>query len=218
MKKLILIASLFALSNTGICQKHSLINTKDIRPLSFGAMPVIFVSADKGPGLGLELNTRYGLNKDFGVSVFGRMKSILQESRSNGYYNDYGPQPTSFESTNVFAIGATADYNLFRVITLQLKGGYEVEADVQQREMIPRAIFGGGLIVNFGKSKPHRVGHSLRIGVEFESNRTLEMTVPTADFSDFPYSQNMSTSQSNINAFSIQVGWNFQFYNIKRKK
>ena len=219
MKKILLIASLFAVSNIANCQKNTLINTKDIRPLSFGAMPVIFASADQGAGFGLELNTRYALTRNFGVGMFGRMKSLLDGTGSSSY-NEYAPvsSSTGIESRNIFGIGMSADYNIFRAIVLQVRGGYEAEADARQHKMIPRYIFGGGLIVNFGKSQTHKVAHSLRIGVDFESNRHLDITVPTADFSDFPYSQSLDETGATINAFSFQVGWNFQFHSIKRKR
>ena len=215
MKKLILIASLFAMSNIANCQKNSMINTKDLSPLSFGAMPVVFAN-DKGPGLGLELNTRYAVTKDFGIGVFGRMKSIFQEDNSS--YNEYGPTGSSVESINVFALGASADYNLFRSIVLQFRGGYETEANLDQNRMDSRYIIGGGLVINFSKSQSHKIGHSLRFAVDFESDRHLGITVPTLDFSDFPRSQSAGEKDAVINAFSFQVGWNFQFHSIKRKR
>jgi len=219
MKKLILIAGLFTIVSTANCQKNTLINTKDLSAFSFGAMPVIFASADQGAGLGLELNTRYALTQNFGVGAFGRMKSLLDGTGSSSY-NEYAPVATStgIESRNIFGAGITADYNIFRSLVLQVRGGYEAEADVTQRKMLPRFIVGGGLIINFNKSQTHKVGHSLRFMVDFENNRHFGITVPEPDFSDFPYSQSVNETGARINAFSFQVGWNFQFHSIKRKR
>ncbi len=217
MKKIILIASLIIVANTVKCQRNTMINTKDIAPLSFGVMPVVFASENRGPGIGLELNTRYAATKNVGVSLFGRMKSIVDDNTS--YADDeLVPSGNATVSRNVFAIGTQLDYHLLRAINVQLRGGYEVEADPVRREMTPRLIYGGGLIFNLSNSQAHKIGHSLRVGVDFETNRTISTDIPTADFSDFPYSQGVGVSTVLIHSYSIQVGWNFQFYSIKRKR
>ncbi|PCI96496.1 MAG: hypothetical protein COB15_10035 [Flavobacteriales bacterium] len=213
MKKIILIASLIAISNTGFCQRNTMINTKDISPFSIGAMPIMFASENRGPGFGLELNTRYAASKNIGVSLFARMKSIMEE---DSYYNEYGPSENTVVGRNVFAVGTALDYHLFRAVNLQLRAGYEVEADPQKREMKPRFIYGGGLLFKLSNSQNHKIGHSLRVGIDFESDRTIVADYPTVDLADFPYSQNFSTNSATINSFSLQVGWNFQFHSIKR--
>ncbi|MGB0886771.1 MAG: hypothetical protein ACPGSL_01500 [Vicingaceae bacterium] len=219
MKTLTLIAGLFLTVNMGFSQKHTMINSKDISPLSFGAMPVFFASMDEGGGLGLEINGRHALTKDLGAGVFGRMKSLINET-SSSTYNEYSLEPTSngLETSNIFSVGAVMDYHLFRAITLQLRGGYELEADNDARKMNPRIIYGGAVIVNFSKSQSHKIAHSLRIGVDFETNNRIDVLYPAVNFSDFPYAQNIDEGNANIHRFSLQVGWNFQFHSIKRKR
>ena len=133
MRKVILVTSLFITISTVNGQRNTMINTKDLSPFSVGAMPVIFVSSEDGPGLGLELNARYGITKEFGVGIFGRMKSIMKDnssyydgygsSNNSVYYGDYGSSDNIIESTNVFAVGAALDYHLFNAVALQLRGG-----------------------------------------------------------------------------------------------
>ncbi len=217
MKKVILIASLFAMINVAKGQKNTMINTKDISPVSFGAMPIMFVSEDKGPGLGLELNTRYAATKNLGVNLFGRVKTTLAE---DPYYDAYGTPSSKGDlvGRNIFALGTALDYHLVRAINLQLRVGYELEADPQKREMNPRFIYGGGVLIKLSNSRTHKIGHSLRVGIDFESDKTINTEYPTVDFSDFPYSQSVGTSNATINSFSFQIGWNFQFHGIKRKR
>ena len=73
-------------------------------------------------------------------------------------------------------------------------------------------------MLNIGQSQAHKVAHSLRFGIDFESNKSLDFYYPTVDFSNFPYSQSVRDNSTEINGFSFQVGWNFQFHTIKRKK
>jgi len=207
---------LLIMTNVGNCQKNTMVNTKDIRPLSFGALPVVFATFDKGPGLGLELNTSYHLTEKIDLGAFGRMKSLLVGGGSG--HNEYGPVPPTVEANNIFALGATVNCKLFKAVSFQLRGGYEAEADAQNKEMIPRVIYGGGLIINFGHAQMHKIAQSLRFGIDFETDRTIDVTYPIADFGDFPYSQSISESNATIHPFSLYVGWNFQFHSIKNKR
>ena len=214
MKKLILIAGLIITTNVVHSQKDNLINTKDLSALSFGAMPVVFASED-GPGLGVELNTRYALTEKAGASILLRTKSIVEENSSG--YNQFDGPGNGLSTRNVFAVGTSIDYNLFKSMVLQLRGGSEWEATLNNA-FIQRYIYGGGLIFKFMNSVTHRFSHSLRFSVDFETDNTIEFPILAADFSDFPYDQRIEESEITINTFSFQIGWNIQFNYIKKKE
>ena len=235
MKKLLPILFFFTLINLSYSQDYvskepiEAISADVIRSdFSVGISPIVFIPVSEyseGLGFGLELVGLYGLNKNFSVGGFLKIKSEINGGALNAPGRGYRDNEKVF--INVAGSGgAIFEYKIFNKVGFNVRLGYE---DIVSSTSTPQYsynplngnyittyntydpgfIYGGGISLYLKRDDSKRAMHSFNWGITFESNNFTEFPVLDISTNEF--------SDTRMNAFYVQFGWRIQFHSLKNK-
>lgn len=197
---------------------------------SLGISPIVYVPINEysdAPGLGLELIGLYGLDKNFSVGGFLKVKSEINPNSISTPGNGYNGSEKVFENVAT-GVGAIFEYKIFSKVGFNLKLGYEdILAStatssqnyyyspsggyvVNYDDNDPGATYGGGISLYIRRADSKRAVHSFNWGITFESNNNEE--VPVLDLSTNTF------KDTKMNAFYLQFGWRIQIHGLKPMK
>ena len=234
MKKTLLTLFIFSIAIQASSQnyvaknpaRHELVRSD----FSVGISPFVFIPSSEyidEPGLGLELIGLYGLDKNFSVGGFLKIKSGLNGSAINPPGSGYSNGEKVFRNT-AGSVGAIFEYKIFNKVGFNVRLGYEdvfsststasqyiYNPSIGSYTVInydndPGIVYGGGVSLYLNKPDYKRAVHSFNWTITFESNNDTEFPILDLSINEF--------RDTKMNAFYFQFGWRIQFHSLKAPK
>jgi len=233
MKKLILPIFIFIISAQSQGQNYVSDETVKIdlvrSAFSIGISPIVYVPINQysdAPGFGLELLGIYGLDKNFSIGGFLKVKSEINPESATLPRTGYNGNEKFFQNV-AGGVGAIFEYKIFNKVGFNLRVGYEDilsstttsyqyyynpygNNGVIYIDNDPGVIYGGGVSLYLRRADSKRAIHSFNWGITFESNNKEDVPILDLSINEF--------KDTEMNAFYIQFGWRVQFHSLKPRK